>query len=179
MNPGRVRQSGNPPGRGGGSVSPRLPDPVRHGPEGTNRGPWRRKPCVPPAPGRPSRSRPIPIVLIYVVDWDDSAGEPVGPIDYQFTPGGGLLRHATVGPPGRVHPRGYPHTCRDRGQVNVTVPDGWELNDPLRPAWLLNHRGGRPERLEAAGVYLRAARGSSGFSLAGGPAPGGMTGPFA
>jgi hypothetical protein len=104
-------------------------------------------------------------VVIYVVEWFDSAGRPVGQTDYLFSPGEGRVRYATVGRPARVHPPGYPHTCRGREQVAVVVPDGWALDDTERPAWLVNRRGGRPERLEAAGVYLRAVRGSAGFTM--------------
>lgn len=105
-------------------------------------------------------------VTVYVIEWYNSAGRPLGGTDYSFSPGEGRLRYATVGLPGRVHPPGYPHSARTVGRVEIAVPHGWEIDDHDHPAWLINRRGGRPERLEAAGVYLRAARRSAGFSAA-------------
>ena len=36
-------------------------------------------------------------VVIYVVEWFDSAGRSVGQTDYLFTPGDGRVRYATAG----------------------------------------------------------------------------------
>ena len=105
-------------------------------------------------------------VTVYVIEWFNSAGQSLGGTDFSFVPGEGRVRYATIGPPGKVHPPGYPHSARTVERVEVIIPPGWEIDDAVRPSWLINRRGGRPERLEAAGVYLRAVRRSSGFATA-------------
>jgi hypothetical protein len=104
-------------------------------------------------------------VTVYVIEWYTSACEPLGGTDFSFAPGEGRVRYATIGPPGKVHPPGYPHAARTVERLEVAVPAGWELDDTARPSWLINRRDGTAERLEAADVYIRAVRGSAGFSV--------------
>jgi hypothetical protein len=107
----------------------------------------------------------LSFVTVYVIEWYNSAGQALGCEDYSFAPGEGRTRYATIGPPGRIHPPGYPHAARTVERLMVAIPSGWVLDDPDHPAWLVNPQSVRPERLEAAGVYLRAVRGSAGFSV--------------
>jgi hypothetical protein len=112
-------------------------------------------------------------LVVYLIEWSDSDGRPLGCEDYSFAPGEGRVRHATVGPPGRLPLSGYPHAARTVDRLMVAVPSEWALDNPDHPTWLVNRGNGRAERLEAACVYLRAARGSVGFALAGRPVPAG------